>query len=109
MERESKHGCFGFWRKKGFLGWNFFLCVCVEIQRGGDRLRKRIKWFWFLVWVDCWIFSLFFVFAEYGSKEKDLGLYALLSLLLVLVYWDSLSLGARIEPNVMMPFCTINN
>lgn len=41
-----------------------------------------------------------------GSREKDLGLYALLSLL-VLVSWDSLSLGARIEePNVMMHLYT---
>jgi len=78
--------------EKRFQGWNFF-CVLVFRFRG---LRKRIKWFWFLVWFDSWIFPLFFVFAECGSKEKDLGLYALLSLL-VLVSWDSLSLGARID------------
>lgn len=55
---------FWFLEEKRFSRLKLFFCVCVEIQRGGDRLRKRIKWFWFLVWVDCWIFSLFFVFAE---------------------------------------------
>lgn len=85
--RGSKHGCFGFGGKK-VSRLELFLCVCVEIQRGGDRLRKRIKWFWFLVRVDSWIFSLFYFFSECESKEKDLGLYALLSLLLVLVSWD---------------------
>lgn len=60
MERESKHG-FGFGGKKVFKVGSF-LCVSVQIQRGGDRLRKRIKWFWFLVWVDSWIFFTVFCF-----------------------------------------------